>query len=80
VLLINPIAGLQALVSPERTARRLQTQSGFTHVVQFQTNLAAGISWLTYSNVVGDGSLKTVAVPYSVFSPFRQGFIRVLSH
>ena len=35
--------------------------------------------WLTYSNVTGDGTLKTIPIPLSVFSPSKQGFIRVSS-
>jgi hypothetical protein len=52
------------------------SQAGFTHSVLYQTNLAA-TNWLTYSNVAGDGTLKTIAIPLSVFSPAKQGFVRV---
>jgi hypothetical protein len=54
-----------------------QSQSGFTHSVLYRTNLVAGLNWQTYSNVIGDGTLKTISVPLSVFSPAKQGFIRV---
>ncbi|HWX21851.1 MAG TPA: LamG domain-containing protein [Candidatus Binatia bacterium] len=54
-----------------------QSQSGFTHAVQYRTNLVIGNNWQNYSNVVGDGALKTIPIPYAVFSPSRQGFIRV---
>jgi hypothetical protein len=52
------------------------SQSGFSHNVQYRTNLVSG-SWQTYSNVLGDGTLKTIPVPLSVFSPAKQGFVRV---
>jgi hypothetical protein len=53
------------------------SQASFTHVVQYRTNLTAGNDWQTYSNVVGDGTLKTILVPSSVFSPANQGYIRI---
>lgn len=56
---------------------QFQSQSGFTNAVQFRTNLIAGLNWQTCSNVVGDGSLKTISIPLSLFSPAKQGFIRV---
>jgi hypothetical protein len=57
-----------------------QLVSGFTitHTVQYRTNLTAG-SWQTYSNLTGDGTLKTIPIPLSVFSPAKQGFIRVVT-
>jgi len=57
-----------------------QSQSGFTHSVQYRTNLIAGSNWQTYSNVAGDGTLKTIPIPLSVFSPSQQGFVRVSTH
>jgi len=56
------------------------SQSGFTHAVQYRTNLTAGIGWQTYSNVAGDGTLKTIPIPLSVFSPSTEGFVRVGTH
>ena len=53
-----------------------QSQTGFTNAVQYRTNLVSG-SWQTYSNFAGDGTLKTIPVPLSLFSPANQGFIRV---
>jgi len=55
-----------------------QSQTGFTHSILYRTNLAAG-SWITYTNITGDGTLKTIPVPFSLFSPSKQGFIRVLT-
>jgi hypothetical protein len=54
------------------------SQTGVTNSVQYRTNLVLGI-WLTYSNVTGDGSLKTIPIPFSVFNGSKQGFIRILS-
>ena len=34
-------------------------------------------AWRTNSSVVGDGTLKTISIPFSVFSPAKQGFVRV---
>lgn len=53
-----------------------QSQSGFTNTIQYRTNLASGL-WLTYSNVTGDGTLKTIPIPISLFNSSKQGFIRV---
>ncbi|MEJ0089375.1 MAG: LamG-like jellyroll fold domain-containing protein [Limisphaerales bacterium] len=72
VTLLNPLkSGLNFQLS-------FQSQAGFTHSVQYRTNLAIG-SWQTYSNVTGDGSLKTIPVPASVFNSSKQGFVRVLT-
>jgi hypothetical protein len=53
-----------------------QSQTGFTNTVQYRTNLVLG-TWQAYTNIPGDGTLKTIPVPLSVFSPAKQGFIRV---
>ena len=52
------------------------SQSGFNHSILYRTNLAVG-TWLTNSTIVGDGTVKTNSLPYSLFSPAKQGFIRV---
>ena len=52
------------------------SQTGFTNGIQYRTNLVSG-AWQTYTNVTGDGSLKIISVPLSLFSPSKQGFIRV---
>ncbi|HTY87877.1 MAG TPA: LamG domain-containing protein [Candidatus Acidoferrum sp.] len=54
------------------------SQSGFTHTVLYRTNLVSG-TWQTYTNVPGDGNPKTLSVPLSLFSPSKQGFIRLLT-
>lgn len=56
---------------------QFQSQSGFTHAVQYRTNLVTGQTWQTYSNVTGDGGVKIIGVPQSLFNPAGQGFIRV---
>jgi hypothetical protein len=53
------------------------SESGFNHYVQYRTNLIGGIGWQTYTNVAGDGTLKTIGVPLGLFSPAKQGFVRV---
>jgi hypothetical protein len=54
------------------------SQAGVTNSVQFRTNLVLG-NWLIYSNVTGNGSLKTIPIPISVFNGAKQGFIRISS-
>ena len=69
------------LLQPQKNGTNFQFQfaseSGFTHAVQYRTNLVTGTGWQTYTNVPGEGSLKTVSIPLSVFGPARQGFVRV---
>lgn len=71
------------LVNPLAAAGNFQftflSQPGVTHTVEYRTNLNSGAGWQIYSNVPGDGTVKTIPVPASVFSPARQGFIRVSS-
>ncbi len=54
------------------------SQFGFTHTVQCRTNLVSG-SWQSYTNVTGDGTLKTISIPLSVFGSSPQGFVRVFT-
>lgn len=72
----NPIR----LINVQRASTNFQfsflSQTGVTNSVQYRTNLVLG-SWLTYSNVTGDGTLKTIPVPLSLFSPSKQGFMRI---
>lgn len=69
------------LLNPQNNQANFQfsflSQSGFTHAVEYKTNLVTGSNWQTYSNVAGDGTLKIIPIPLSVFSPARQGFVRV---
>jgi len=68
------------LINPQNNGANFQfqflSQSGFNHNILYRTNLVVG-SWKTNSTVAGDGTLKTILVPLSVFSPSKQGFIRV---
>lgn len=63
--------------SPTHLQFQFQSQSGYTHAVQYRTNLVTGQTWQTYSNVTGDGGVKIIGVPQSLFSPAQQGFIRI---
>jgi hypothetical protein len=68
------------LLSPQGAGTNFQFQflseQGFSYNILYNTNLAVG-TWLTNSTVSGDGTVKTISLPYSIFSPARQGFIRV---
>ena len=68
------------LLNPQASGTNFQfsfrSQAGFTNAVLYRTNLTLG-SWQTYSNILGDGTLKMIALPFSLFSPSAQGFIRV---
>jgi hypothetical protein len=55
------------------------SQTGFNHGVQYGTNLMTGSNWQTYTNIPGDGTLKTVSIPLFLFNPSQQGYIRVLT-
>ena len=72
----NPIT----LINPSKAGAnfqfQFQSQSGFSHNILYRTNLAVGI-WQTNSTISGDGTLKTISLPFSLFSPATQGFIRV---
>jgi hypothetical protein len=73
----QPITLLNPQQSGVNFQFQFQSQNGFTHAVQYRTNLVTGQTWQTYSNVTGDGGLKTIGVPQSLFTPAQQGFIRV---
>lgn len=70
------------LINAQRAGTNFQfsflSQTGVTNSVQYRTNLVLG-NWLTYSNVTGNGSLKTIPIPISVFNGAKQGFIRISS-
>ena len=55
---------------------QFQSQSGFNHSILYRTNLAVG-TWQTNSTVIGDGTVKIISLPFSLFNPSKQGFIRV---
>jgi len=68
------------ILNPQGSGANFQfsflSQSQFMHAIQYRTNLMSG-NWQTYSNVTGDGTLKTIPIPFSVFGSSPQGFIRV---
>jgi hypothetical protein len=70
------------LVSAKNTGGNFQfsfnSQTGYTNTVQYRTNLTLG-TWQTYSKITGDGTLKNVSVPNSVFNGAKQGFIRIIT-
>jgi subtilase family serine protease len=76
----SPVA--VGLAEPRTSGTNFQfqflSQSGFTNAVQYRTNLVSG-SWQTYTNVLGDGTSKTISIPLAIFSPSRQGFVHVLT-
>jgi hypothetical protein len=68
------------LVNPQNSGANFQfqflSQSGFNHSILYRTNLVVG-NWHTNSTVTGDGTVKTISLPFALFSPAQQGFIRV---
>lgn len=68
------------LLSPQTGGGNFQfsflSQTGFTNTIYYRTNLAVG-NWQAWTNIPGDGTTKTSTVPLSLFSPSKQGFIRV---
>jgi subtilase family serine protease len=71
------------LIQPQTVGTEFQFQflsrPGFSHDVQWRTNLVSG-SWQLYTNVTGDGTVKTISLPLSVFSPSQQGYVDVVTH
>jgi hypothetical protein len=80
IFVVSSGAAPVRLVSPQAGGGNFQfsfqSQTGYTNLVQYRTNLTVG-NWQTYSNVIGDGTLKTLAIPFNLFSPSPQGYIRV---
>jgi uncharacterized repeat protein (TIGR03803 family) len=76
---LSAIALPVTLVNPQSSGANFQfqflSQSGFSHNILYRTNLVVG-NWLTNSTVTGDGTVKTISIPYSLFSPSKQVFIR----
>ena len=73
----SPVTLVNAHYSGTTFQFSFQSQTGFTHSVLYRTNLIAGAGWQTYSNVIGDDTLKTIPIPLSLFNPSSQGFIKV---
>ena len=73
-------ASAVTLLNPQNSGANFQfqflTQAGFTHNILYRTNLVVG-TWRTNSTVTGNGTITNISLPYSLFSPSKQGFIRV---
>jgi hypothetical protein len=52
------------------------SQNGFNHSILYRTNLVVG-NWQTNSTVAGDGTVKIISLPLSLFGSSKQGFVRV---
>jgi hypothetical protein len=80
IFVVTAGASHVTLLSPQTSGGNFQfsfqSQTGFTNTVYYRTNLATG-NWLTWTNIPGDGTVKIVPVPLSLFSPSKTGFIRV---
>jgi hypothetical protein len=80
MIAVTPSAEPVTLLDPAVAGGNFQfqflSQEGFTHNILCQTNVAAG-QWLTNSTVTGDGTMKSISVPLSVFAPSKSGFVRV---
>ncbi len=76
VLAASPVTLFNATNSGANFQFQFLSESGFSHSILYRTNLMVG-NWQTNSTVSGDGTLKTISLPRSLFSPSQQGFIRV---
>ena len=69
------------LLNPQYNGTNFQfqfnSQSGFTHAVQYRTTLVTGADWQTYMYITGNDGLMNVAIPLWVFGASKQGFVRV---
>jgi len=78
-VVFTPVTGV-TVVNPQNTGGNFQfsflTQAGFSHDVQYSTNLVSG-NWQTYATIYGDGSVQNFQIPLAIFSGSKQGFIRV---
>lgn len=72
----TPVTLLNATNAGANFQFQFLSESGFNHDILYRTNLLVG-NWQTNSTILGDGTLKTVSIPFSLFSPSKQGFIRV---
>jgi hypothetical protein len=50
------------------------SQSGHTNFIQYNTNLTIKTNWLPYTNIIGDGTTKTVSVPAN---SLKQEYFRI---
>ena len=74
----NPVQLVNVQKSGTNYLFSFLSQANVTNTVQYRTNLALG-TWLAYSNIIGNGSLKTIPIPLSKFNGSLQGFIRISS-
>jgi hypothetical protein len=71
-----PVTLLNAIGNGTNFQFQFLSESGFNHDVLYRTNLQVG-NWQTNSTLAGDGTLKTVHIPFSLFNPSHQGFVKV---
>jgi hypothetical protein len=72
----TPVTLLNAIKNGTNFQFQFLSESGFNHDILYRTNLLVG-NWQTNSTILGDGTLKTISIPFSLFSPAEQGFVRV---
>jgi hypothetical protein len=72
----SPVRLIDLLNSGGNFQFSFTSESGFTHYVQYRTNLVSGV-WQNYTNLPGDGTLKSVSVPLSIFNGSKQGYVSV---
>jgi hypothetical protein len=82
MIAVTPPPGAVVLLNPEIVGANFQfqflSQSGFTHSILCQSDIAAG-ACLTNATVAGDGAMKTISIPLSVLGSSKAGFVRVLT-
>jgi hypothetical protein len=71
-----PVALLNATNTGVNFQFQFVSENDYTHNILYTTNLLTG-TWKTNSTVNGDGTLKTISIPFSLFTPSKQGFIKV---
>jgi hypothetical protein len=76
VVAASPVTLLHPVDNGVNFQFQFLSESGFNHNILYRTNLVVG-NWLTNSTVSGDGTVKTISLPLSIFSPSKTGFIRV---
>jgi hypothetical protein len=72
----SPVRLIDLLNSGGNFQFSFTSESGFTHYVQYRTNLVSGV-WQSYTNLSGDGTLKTISMPMSSFNGSKQIYVQV---
>ncbi len=72
----SPVKLIDLLNSGGNFQFSFTSESGFTHYVRYRTNLVSGV-WQNYTNLPGDGTLKSISVPMSIFNGSKQGYVSV---